>query len=178
MGAIKRSLSGREVQGELILILITVGTQRFQFNRLLRSVDQLVEEGVLTDSVIAQIGYSDYKPRHYTYSDFYKLDDINKLTKECDVCITHGGIGSILNALNCGKKVIVMPRKKILGEHVDDHQSEISAAFQEKGYIQVAENVDQLRFLISGIDDLPFNTYIQEESNLLDAIKAYIQTLG
>lgn len=160
------------------MILITVGTQRFQFNRLLRSVDQLVEEGVLSDSVIAQIGYSDYKPRHYTYADFYKPEEIDQLTRACDVCITHGGIGSILNALKYNKKVIVMPRRQSLGEHVDDHQAEITSAFGEKGYIQVAEDVEQLRFLLTEIDHLHFNTYIQEESSLLHAIKAYLQTLG
>ena len=45
------------------MIFITLGSQKFQFNRLLKAVDELVAAGKIKDEVFAQIGYSDYKPR-------------------------------------------------------------------------------------------------------------------
>ena len=47
------------------MIFITTGSQKFQFNRLLQKIDELVAEGTIKDEVFAQIGYSDYVPKHY-----------------------------------------------------------------------------------------------------------------
>ena len=47
------------------MIFITLGSQKFQFNRLLRAVDELIEKGVIDDTVFAQIGYSDYEQTQY-----------------------------------------------------------------------------------------------------------------
>ena len=46
------------------MIFVTLGSQKFQFNRLLRKIDDLVEEGVITEEVFAQTGASDYLPRN------------------------------------------------------------------------------------------------------------------
>ena len=51
------------------MILITVGSQKFQFNRLLSKIDELIEKKVITDKVFAQIGVSDYKPKNYEFQD-------------------------------------------------------------------------------------------------------------
>ena len=50
------------------MIFITLGSQKFQFNRLLEEVDKLIEQGIITEEVFAQIGYSDYKPKNYKYN--------------------------------------------------------------------------------------------------------------
>lgn len=47
-------------------IFITLGSQKFQFNRLLIAVDKLCEKKVISgEDVFAQTGYSDYVPRNY-----------------------------------------------------------------------------------------------------------------
>lgn len=44
-------------------IFITLGSQKFQFNRLLIAVDKLCEKKVISgEDVFAQTGYSDYVP--------------------------------------------------------------------------------------------------------------------
>ena len=40
------------------MIFITLGSQKFQFNRLLKTVDELVERGIIKEEVFAQIGFS------------------------------------------------------------------------------------------------------------------------
>ncbi len=47
------------------MIFITLGSQKFQFNRLLKKIDNLIEIGVIQEEVFAQIGYSNYKPKNY-----------------------------------------------------------------------------------------------------------------
>lgn len=37
------------------MIYVAVGTQKFQFNRLLRNVDDLIESGVISEPVFAQV---------------------------------------------------------------------------------------------------------------------------
>ena len=50
---------------------ITVGSQKFQFDRLLKEIDRLIEEKQLnSEEVFAQIGYSTYEPCHYSYQKF------------------------------------------------------------------------------------------------------------
>ena len=45
------------------MIFVTLGSQKFQFNRLLKAVDELDTD----DEIFAQIGYSNYKPQNYAY---------------------------------------------------------------------------------------------------------------
>ena len=46
------------------MVFITLGSQKFQFNRLLRAVDELIEKKVIQEDVFAQTGYSDYEPKN------------------------------------------------------------------------------------------------------------------
>lgn len=38
------------------MIFATTGTQKFQFNRLLKGVDKAIETGIITEKVFAQTG--------------------------------------------------------------------------------------------------------------------------
>ena len=92
------------------MIFITLGSQKFQFNRLLQAVDQLIEKSVIEDEVFAQIGYSDYQPKHYAYQKFLDREQFLVQEEKCRVLITHGGTGAIIGAVKKGKKVIAVPR--------------------------------------------------------------------
>lgn len=86
------------------MIFITLGSQKFQFNRLLKAVDDLVEIGELSDEVFAQTGYSDYQPRNYKFKQFLDRDEFAKYEAESEIVITHGGTGAIIGAVKKGKK--------------------------------------------------------------------------
>ena len=49
--------------------------------------------------------------------DFISYDEMNEYMKKCNLVITHGGTGSIVESLQGGNKVIVCPRKQKYGEH-------------------------------------------------------------
>ena len=105
------------------MIFVTLGSQKFQFNRLLQAIDRIIESGELKGEVFAQTGHSDYVPRHYTYRDFLDREAFANEMSRCDLVITHGGTGAIIGAIKSGKKVIAVPRMAKYGEHVDDHQA-------------------------------------------------------
>lgn len=49
------------------MIFVTLGSQKFQFDRLLKKLDELVEDGVIREEITAQIGASTYLPKHFPY---------------------------------------------------------------------------------------------------------------
>ena len=92
------------------MIFITLGSQKFQFNRLLRQIDSLIEKGVITEKVFAQIGASDYVPQFFSYTDYMDKKDFIRYVGEADIVITHGGTGAIMNAGSQVKRVIGVRR--------------------------------------------------------------------
>ena len=113
------------------MIFITLGSQKFQFNRLLEQIDLLIEKGVIKEDVLAQTGASDYKPKHFNYKDFMTQDEFRENMSKSNFVITHAGTGAIITALKFDKKVIAIPRLARFGEHVDDHQIQLIDEFKE-----------------------------------------------
>lgn len=126
------------------MIFVAVGTQMFPFDRLVIAVDQLVEKGIIKEHVRVQSGQASYQPKHCDVVPFMESSDFMRNIAECDLFITHCGVGSILNALSMKKKILAVPRQKKFGEHVDDHQQEIGKEFESMGLIICCEKIDDL----------------------------------
>lgn len=103
-----------------------MGSRPYQFNRLFKELDRLVEEGRVQSEVFAQIGASTYMPVNFPFVKFMDPDDFAKKMHEADIVISHGASGSIMAALNAGKKVIAVTRLAKYGEHINDHQIAIN----------------------------------------------------
>ena len=156
------------------MIFITLGSQKFQFNRLLIEIDKLIKEGKISEEVFAQIGYSNYKPQNYKYKEFLDREEFSKFMKSSRMVITHGGTGAIIGAVKHGKKVIAVPRLAKYGEHVDDHQIEITSQFKEMNLIESVEDVELLNNAISKIDQLKFNVYQSNTDRIIESIEKFI----
>lgn len=104
------------------MIFVTVGTHEQPFDRLVRYVDELVASGAITEEVIIQTGYTDYEPKHCTWSKLLPYPEMVKNVAEARLVITHGGPSSFIMPLQVGKTPIVVPRQEKYGEHVNDHQ--------------------------------------------------------
>ena len=159
------------------MIFITVGTQKFQFNRLLKEVDKLIEEKKITEEVFAQIGYSDYKPKNYRYKDFIDRDEYANIMKKCQKVITHGGTGAIVGAIKQGKMVVAIPRLKKFGEHVDDHQIQIVSEFEKIGFILWVKDIDMLYKDIVNIDKIALKEYTSNTNKIIKEIEIFIENL-
>ncbi len=117
------------------MIFLTLGTQKFSFNRLLRKVDKLIEKGIIKEEVFAQVGYSSYKPKNYKYVKIISNNEFEIYLQKSSFVISHGGIGTLVSGLRHNKKIIAIPRRKKHNEHIDDHQLDICTFFSNKGYI-------------------------------------------
>lgn len=157
------------------MIFVTLGSQRFQFNRLLKKLDELVENKVITEPVFAQIGYSDYKPVNYEYKDFIDRSEYLSREKDASVVITHGGTGAIVSAVKQGKKVIAVPRYAKYGEHVDDHQLQILKEFDEMNFIAACYEIEDLAKVYKDTLARTFTPYKTNQQVILNDIDAYIQ---
>lgn len=121
------------------MIFVTVGSRNYPFDRLFKKLDELYEEGVLTDSLFAQTGTSTYQPKHYEYKDFISPEEFVEKVNEADIVVSHGASGSIMKALNAGKKVIAVTRLEKYGEHINDHQIQNNEAFASNGYVLMTD---------------------------------------
>lgn len=121
------------------MIFVTVGSRNYPFDRLFKKLDELYEKGELTEPMFAQTGTSAYKPKHYEYKDFITQDEFLEKVKESDIVVSHGASGSIMKALNEGKKVIAVTRLEKYGEHINDHQIQNNEAFSSNNYVLMAD---------------------------------------
>lgn len=158
------------------MIFVTLGSQKFQFDRLLEKIDNLIVSGSITEEVFAQIGYSDYLPKHYAYQKFMDETEFKEKMKEADFVITHGGTGAIINAVKAHKIVIAVPRKAEYGEHVDDHQKEIIREFGEQNYIQPCMEVDDLGEALLQAGQKTFLEYRSNTDRFISDIDDYLQS--
>jgi UDP-N-acetylglucosamine transferase subunit ALG13 len=157
---------------------VTVGTQRFQFDRLFQELDCLVEQKVITEPIIAQVGYSNYKPKYYTSSILVSAEEMDQYIEKSNLIITHSGTSSIIKCLKMDKKVIVVPRQKEYGEHVDDHQLEIAKLFDQKGLIEPVYNIKDLKVAIEAVKEKEYGKYEFDNSKLLGSISDYLTELN
>ena len=77
------------------MIFVVLGTQKFQLDRLLKSIDCAIEDGRITDEVIAQSGNSVYKPKHFKCVSFMDKAEFDETIEKAELMITHSGVGSI-----------------------------------------------------------------------------------
>lgn len=159
------------------MIFISLGTQKFQFNRLLKLVDDLKEEGLIKEEIFAQVGNSDYKPRNYQYLDFLSNEEFTKKMEEASLIISHSGVGTILKAINKDKPIIVAPRLAKLKEHVDDHQIEIAKAFSKKNFCFIYEEGDDLVSLINKAKTHKFDKYVSSKDKVIARLEDYLARL-
>lgn len=156
------------------MIFVTTGSQKFQFNRLLVKLDELVSNGVICEEVYAQIGASDYEPRHYAYTAFMDREAFAEKMRECDIVITHGGTGVIISAVKQGKRVIAVPRLARYGEHVDDHQVQLLKQFDGMNLICACYELGKLEQYIRDIRQMHFEPYVSNTDTIIRDIEAYL----
>ena len=159
------------------MIFVTVGSQKFQFNRLLKKVDQMAADGSIKEGVCVQTGASDFVPCNCRHQAFYDRDKFAQMVEKCSVFITHGGTGTIVDAVKRGKKAIVVPRLARYGEHVDDHQLQLLERFHELNLVYACTDVEKLPELLKGIRTHRFDTWQSNTEAFIASIDEDIWTI-
>ena len=156
------------------MILVTLGTQDKQFTRLLNKIEELINKGIIKEKVIAQIGNTRFKSNKIKTYKFLSIDAYEKLSKECDILITHGGVGTIISGLQKNKKIIAITRLKEYNEHENNHQLEIIKEFSNKNYLLDGSNLNELESNINKLKNHKFDKY-HNENKIIKLIENHIK---
>lgn len=158
----------------MIKLFVPLGTQKFPFERIILALNKLVEKEVYKkEEILMQSTLLPAEPA-FTHVDLIAQEDFNHYMKEAEIVITHSGVNSIISAMNMNKPLIICPRFKRYGEHVDDHQDEIASLMQEKYDILVCRDMNDLEQLIKMAPNHSYKPWISNKTDLLNAIKAII----
>ena len=161
------------IRGYCILIFVTAGSHNQGFGRLIKKADEIAKE--TEEDFVIQKGHTDYKPANAEFFDFASRDEMQELVKKARIVISHGGAGSIIFALNAGKPLIVVPRLKKYGEHVNDHQIELVRAMEKEGKVKAVYDIEHLGPALEAIDDaIPIK---REKPVMIEVIKNYLKEL-
>lgn len=154
------------------MILVTLGTQKFEMNRLVEAVDQLATE--IQEEIFVQKGNTSYIPKHCKYADFVDTSEFQEMIKSCSVLVTHSGVGSIMTGINNKVPVVVVPRLAKFHEHVDDHQEQIAEAFADKNCVLYCKDLKALKGLIEKARTYTFDPYTMKGGKIEEMILDFI----
>ena len=155
------------------MILVTIGLL-YGFDRLIGEMDEIA--GRIAEEVIMQIGETAYEPKNARYFRFASAEKMDQLYEDARVVVCHAGVGSILTALEHGKPIIAVPRRKKYGEHVDDHQLDIAGEMEKEGAIIAIYNISDLEKALHSIGANPVHIG-SERMRLVNALRDYVREL-
>jgi UDP-N-acetylglucosamine:LPS N-acetylglucosamine transferase len=119
---------------------VAVGTHGQPYDRLLGIVTRGIDDGLLPGPVRAQVGPARWDAPGAQASPHLSRDELEAAVRSAAVVVCHGGAGIISSALAAGRRPIVVPRRAALGEHVDDHQYQLTRKLAEWGLAVVVED--------------------------------------
>lgn len=149
------------------MIFVTLGTQSCDFSRCTKMIEELINKFSINESVIAQIGYTLYKPNGVICFDFVSEQEYQQYIRDARVVISHAGTGALFSSISKRKKIIAVARLHKYGEMINDHQTEIVKKLSSEGFI-----LDGTDSLIEAWEKLDLFTprTLSLENNLVEAI--------
>lgn len=161
------------------MVFVTLGTQNQQFTRI---IDYVISSKVLKDDlIIIQSGNTKYtkeydKKRIHIHEYIFKEEYVGNI-QNSRLVVTHGGVGSIFDALLNVKKVFAVPRLCEYKEHVDNHQFEVCEELEKEGYINYMheEKISQSDFdkYIEKVLESEYKVY-QKNTDFLNILESEI----
>ena len=158
------------------MILVTLGTQDKSFERLLKALDNLIDKKIIQEEVVVQAGYTSYESKNMKVFSYLPKEEFEKLIEECDLLITHAGVGSIMAGLKRKKKIIAIPRLAKYQEHTNDHQLQIAEEFEKEGYLLSVVDLKDLKKALNKAKKFNPKEYHGNNQKMLDLIDTYITT--
>jgi UDP-N-acetylglucosamine transferase subunit ALG13 len=129
------------------MILVTVGTEKFPFDRLMRWVDLLARNGLIDEEMVVQYGSCSHLPSGSKVYRMMRETDFRLCVEDARIVIAHCGEGTVLLLDSLSTPYILVPRSQRFKEHVDDHQVELARALERLGVPIAWAPADLARFL-------------------------------
>ena len=132
------------------MILVTVGTEKFSFNRLMQWIDDLIKQDLIQpekEEVVIQYGACSIIPDGVKGYSILKETDFLSLVEEARLIIAHCGEGTIDLLALINKPFILVPRSHHFQEHIDNHQVELAEQLATQGIPIANCSEDLVHFL-------------------------------
>lgn len=162
---------------QCIKLFVPLGTQKFPFNRLIEALNALVEKGVFKpEEIVMQSSIYEIEPK-FTHYELIPAAKFDELIEKAELVITHSGVNSIISCMKRNKPLIIVPRLKKYGEHVDNHQVEIAELMKQKFDVVVVEDLAKLEESIIEARHHEYGQWVSHNAELVSAIKGLIDKL-
>lgn len=159
------------------MILVTLGTQDKPFDRLIKAIDKQIQMGNIKDEVIVQASFTKYKSNNMKIFDQVSKEQFEKLVNDCDLIITHGGIGSILTGFKYNKKMIAVARLSEFQEAANNHQIQIIERFEKEGLLLALIDLIDLEDVLKKVEKFNPKKFILNNTNFLKTFEKIINKL-
>jgi UDP-N-acetylglucosamine transferase subunit ALG13 len=151
------------------LIFVTVGTHGQPFTRLLGSL------GAIDDELVVQYGTGAPPPGVAEAVAFMPFEQMLANFRRAEKVITHAGVGSVLCATREGHLPLVVPRRHDLGEHVDEHQAELTRRLDERGSVIAVWETAELPGLLAAAPERGAAGSVGADSGLTAALRGALR---
>ena len=125
------------------MILVTVGTERFQFDRLMKWISILVKQNWIQEKVVVQYGSCVFVPSGVEAHKLLPASEFKELAMSANLVIGHCGEGTLSLAEKIKAPYILVPRTAAFKEHVDNHQIELANELAKRG-VPIAFSLEEL----------------------------------
>jgi UDP-N-acetylglucosamine transferase subunit ALG13 len=129
------------------MIFFTVGTEQFDFDRMVDAADR-VAVALPQEEVFIQIGTNRRCPNRAKWERWLPYEAFVQRVEDARIVVTHAGAGSLLSCAWRSKVAVAMPRRQDYGEHVDNHQVEFAQRMAAMGHALIAETPEELCALV------------------------------
>jgi len=124
-------------------VVVSLGTsEAYGFRRLLERLVPIVPADA---EVLWQTGSTDVSGLCIEGRAKVPAQEMVRAIRDADVVVAHAGTGIALMALENGKLPVLVPRRGLHGEHVDDHQLTIALELSLRD-LAVSRDADSLKF--------------------------------
>ncbi len=129
------------------MILVTVGTEQYPFNRLMNWLTVLLEAKLIPTSMFIQSGTCSQLPPDVPSVPFLPLAELRQRAVEADLIISHCGEGSSSLLRSAQRPYILVPRCQRFGERMDNQQLMLAGTLYQRGVPVAWSPGDLVRFL-------------------------------
>lgn len=158
------------------MIVVTLGTIPFPFERAIKWVHELIKTGLISESVFLQHGTSEVAAlvdnplvTTSTVVESYKLIE---LIDQARLVISHAGQGSTRLLADRGASFILVPRLAKYGEHIDNHQLLFAKSVEKLG-VKYCTEFSELAEVVTNPPER-FQQSLFKDPKLVDhLVKAY-----
>ena len=137
------------------MIFVTVGTSHY--DPLIREMDRLVREGIITDKVIAQIGKGSYIPKNIQHFRFIR--SLSKAYEHAEIIISTGGAGTTIECVKRGLPLVVIENKTLM----EGHQAQLIGEMAKRQHLVWCPNLETLAACIKEARTRTFTPFVSDQ---------------